>query len=72
VPRPRLTCDHCAGVIGVYEAIVAVLDGQARETSRALEPAIGSGDGQLYHRACHHDRAGKTPVRDPGQRTGVS
>lgn len=56
-----MTCSHCAEVVGVYEPIVAVLDGQARETSRAMEPAIGSGDGELYHRACYHERVGKTP-----------
>ena len=50
----RPTCDHCGGVIGVYEpAVVVSGDGDARETSRAADPTLESAGGGLYHRACY-------------------
>jgi hypothetical protein len=48
-----LRCHHCGEVIGVYEPLVGVLDGQAYETSRALEPSCADRGGELYHRACY-------------------
>ena len=53
----RLICDHCHELIGVYEPIVVVSDGEARETSRAAEPAIASEPGKCYHRDCYFERA---------------
>jgi hypothetical protein len=55
---PRLKCDHCADVIGVYEPMVVVRNGEVRETSRAAEPAIDAGTGERYHRACYLGRVG--------------
>jgi len=48
-----LRCEHCGEVIGVYEPLVALIDGCARETSRALEPETASRRGDCYHRACY-------------------
>jgi hypothetical protein len=45
-------CDHCKEVIGVYEPLVKVTDGQVHEGSRALEPTSSGGEGEHYHRAC--------------------
>jgi hypothetical protein len=59
---PRMTCDHCADVIGVYEPIVVVIDNEARETSRAAEPMIVSERGERYHRACFLERFGDRPI----------
>lgn len=60
---PRVRCDHCAEAIGVYEPAVVVLEGKARETSRAAEPAIGSEPGEHYHRTCHLERTGSAAAR---------
>lgn len=49
----RLACDYCAEVIGVYEPLVVVIDGEARETSRAAEPSVGAEPCELYHRTCY-------------------
>lgn len=53
----RLICDHCAEVIGIYERLVVVMDGEARETSRAAEPAITSMSAERYHFSCYLERA---------------
>jgi hypothetical protein len=53
-------CDHCAEVIGVYEPVVVVTDGEVHETSRAAEPTIGSEQGARYHRTCYVERFGPT------------
>jgi hypothetical protein len=50
-----MTCDHCSDVIGVYEPVVVVIDGNARQTSRAAEPTIASGPGERYHLACYRE-----------------
>lgn len=50
-PFPR--CGACRDVIGVYEPMVHVFDGLARQTSLAAEPQIKcSGDG-CYHLGCY-------------------
>jgi hypothetical protein len=49
----RITCEHCAEVIGVYEPAVVVSDCEVHETSRAAEPGLTSEAGELYHRACY-------------------
>jgi hypothetical protein len=54
----KLRCDACGEVIGVYEPMVVVSEGEARETSRTAEAAIGSQPGQHYHRACFLESAG--------------
>jgi hypothetical protein len=51
-----MTCEHCADTIGVYEPLVIVVRGEARETSRAAEPTIGLAPGERYHRECYVER----------------
>lgn len=46
-------CHHCDDVIGVYESMVVLTDGQARNTSRAAEQDLGSPVGKCYHHACY-------------------
>jgi hypothetical protein len=48
-----LRCRHCGEVIGVYEPTVRFVDGQAHETSRALEPDMAERASDYYHRACY-------------------
>lgn len=48
-----LRCEHCGDVIGVYEPLVELNDGTARETSRAAEPRLAhSPRGSHYHADC--------------------
>lgn len=54
----RSTCDYCGEAIGVYEPVVVVVDGIARESSRAAEPWIGTPPARLFHRTCHLERFG--------------
>jgi hypothetical protein len=53
---PRIRCDHCADVIGVYEPLVLVVGGESRETSRAAEPALPFDSAEHYHRTCFLER----------------
>jgi hypothetical protein len=55
-----MTCDHCSEVIGVYEPVVVVTDGEVRETSRAAEPSLGCQPAKRYHRSCYLERIGPT------------
>lgn len=48
-----LRCHHCGEVIGVYEPLMRLVDGDAQETSRAREPDTTSRVGDCYHRACY-------------------
>jgi hypothetical protein len=69
----RLICDHCGGVIGVYDPLVAVIDSEGRESSRAAEPTLGSQSGERYHRACYLERfgpEGKPRDERPDKRRG--
>ena len=54
----RLTCERCTGVIGVYEPLVVVTDGEARETSRAAEPTPPLEPAEHYRRACYLEPLG--------------
>jgi hypothetical protein len=47
-----LHCPVCSNAIGVYEPVVAFYRGDARTTSLAKEPALGSGEETVVHRAC--------------------
>lgn len=51
-----LKCDHCEDVIGTYEPLVIVVDGEARQTSRAAESELACMPGEHYHSACHEQR----------------
>jgi hypothetical protein len=51
---PALRCAHCGDVIGMYEPLVVIEDGAARQTSCAAEPPLLAGaHGDCYHRDCH-------------------
>ncbi len=51
--RSAPLCAACGDVIGVYEPLVHVIDGVAHKTSRAAEPQLAQGQGDvLYHLAC--------------------
>lgn len=54
----KLRCNHCQEVIGVYEPLILVVRCEARETSRAAEPSLGSEDAEHYHAACYAERLG--------------
>jgi hypothetical protein len=55
-----MRCLHCGEVIGVYEPMVVLVDGQARSTSRAAaeqdEEALA---GERYHHACYAQAHGQ-------------
>ena len=48
-------CRHCKDVIGVYEPIVVVRDGDPRRTSRAAEQDLASDISECYHSACYSE-----------------
>ncbi|HMD52753.1 MAG TPA: hypothetical protein VKG62_08550 [Solirubrobacteraceae bacterium] len=52
------TCELCGEVIGVYEPLIAVGEGDARETSRAAEPNLQEGV-ECFHRACFETHRGE-------------
>jgi hypothetical protein len=51
-------CRHCDEVIGAYEPLVVMAEGEARETSRAAEPCVGGSAGELFHAACFREVRG--------------
>jgi hypothetical protein len=57
-----LHCDDCGDVIGVYEPLVAIVDGHARELSRAAEPSAAGHATQRFHRACYERRNGNAEI----------
>jgi len=47
-------CKHCDDVIGMYEPMIVLRDGQAHSTSRAAAQEGARGlHGQCYHAACY-------------------
>jgi hypothetical protein len=46
-----LRCEHCDDVIGVYEPMTVVDQGQPRTTSRVIEPDVG--ELECYHALCY-------------------
>jgi hypothetical protein len=47
-------CQLCGEVIGVYEPLINLLAGGARESSRAADPGLSAATGgSLYHAACY-------------------
>jgi len=56
-----LRCRHCEDVIGVYEPMIVLSDGQARNTSRAAEPDERGLGGECYHHACYTQAHGQNP-----------
>ncbi|MGA2453441.1 MAG: hypothetical protein ABSG93_07975 [Solirubrobacteraceae bacterium] len=58
----RLHCAHCGDVIGVYEPLVALTAGQARETSLAAEALPADNRADCYHRACYEAYRHTRPI----------
>ncbi|HME03914.1 MAG TPA: hypothetical protein VKG38_12910 [Solirubrobacteraceae bacterium] len=50
--KTPLRCHHCDDVIGMYEPMVVLCDGQARDSSRSVEPDGGGLGSECYHRDC--------------------
>jgi hypothetical protein len=48
-----LRCHHCGDVIGVYEPLIALIDGQTHETSRAGAQDSAAVVEEYYHRDCY-------------------
>ncbi len=57
-----LKCRHCGDVIGAYEPMIVVCDGQARSTSRSAERESGPGARECYHRACYARAQNEAPT----------
>jgi hypothetical protein len=58
-----MKCRGCGDVIGYYEPLVLLIDGQPRTTSAAAEPQVGDAPGEHFHRACYaEDRAAGAPA----------
>lgn len=55
----KLCCAHCGEVIGAYEPLVALLEGQAHGTSKIAETNNGGPVGECYHRACYTTKHGE-------------
>ncbi len=53
IGAPR--CHRCGDLIGVYEPMILLVDGRARETSRAAEPDAAT-QGDHYHGSCYAQR----------------
>lgn len=62
IEPPR--CAHCGEVIGVYEPLVALARGRARETSVAAEAVSANCDADCFHRACYEDSRHSRPFGD--------
>ncbi len=56
-----LRCQHCQLVIGVYEPMIVLTDGEARSTSRAAERDSGDPLDECYHRSCYAQAYGQDP-----------
>jgi hypothetical protein len=54
-----IRCRHCRDVIGIYEPMVVVAEGQKRETSLAQDPHPA---GDCYHRTCFEHVHRKAPL----------
>jgi len=55
----RVKCWHCGDVIGVYEPMIVLAEGEPRKTSRLREPdAVGD----RYHDACYVEAHGDEAV----------
>jgi hypothetical protein len=46
-------CQHCGDVIGVYEPLIAVIDGKTHVTSRACVQDSAAVVEECYHRDCY-------------------
>ena len=60
--KSKVICQHCEKVIGVYEPLIVVVGGQARETSRAADPTLPLDCAEHYHRDCYLERSETSSV----------
>jgi hypothetical protein len=65
----RLRCAHCGDVIGAYEPMIVILDGEAHATSRSAEQSRGTG-GEHYHQGCYAESSVVFPRRARISATG--
>ena len=60
-----LRCRHCGDVIGTYEPMIVLAEGEARRTSRAAERAAERATwapmGECYHNHCYAQTHGEDP-----------
>jgi hypothetical protein len=59
-----LRCHHCDDVIGVYEPMIVLTDGQPRNTSRAAEKGTARVEGECYHHACYTQAHNRDPTAE--------
>ena len=57
----KVLCDLCGKIIGVYEPMVVLVNGELHETSRAAGAVTGLQVAERYHRACHAERLSPSP-----------
>jgi hypothetical protein len=55
-------CRGCGEVIGVYEPIVVLVDGDARQTSLAASDGHDFEGADCYHRACYRVQHEDAPM----------
>lgn len=60
------TCERCGDVIGVYEPMIVVVNGEVSESSRALDPSLIDASAERYHRYCYPGRGGPASDSSPG------
>jgi hypothetical protein len=59
-----LRCVHCGEVIGVYEPLIALARGRARETSVAAEAVSADSNADCFHRTCYDNHRHARPFGD--------
>ncbi len=47
-----LRCQRCGDVIGTYEPMIVLKNGEAQETSKLADPNAASERSERYHRDC--------------------
>jgi hypothetical protein len=55
-PPPRVRCQQCGDVIGIYEPLVLLTATGRRETSLAAEPGLSGARPAVYHSTCADNR----------------
>jgi hypothetical protein len=51
-PADNIHCRHCGDVIGVYEPLIVIVEGEAVQTSRAAAQGELAPAGPYYHASC--------------------
>jgi len=57
-----MRCRHCGDVIGAYEPLVALRDGQPQVGSRLTLEDRQWGEAACYHRRCFIERHGESAL----------